>query len=249
MNERSNKRKIWIIGVIALVLYIHPLSRGAVQCGGLPIFASNFAAGWSYETPQDTGAYMTTVLFPVFVSDVYCSEDEAQAGGYHASKGSENTVSKAVPQKISFPLYLPNGYEKKYPEVSLSYRDDVFLAVLNNNEVNHRILLAVQRPKRHDPPKICGPVTTPKPGTVDNTDYSCNLYAVTPKGHDIYFRTDSTERIYYVLHEGQLVTAKISGTVAESKEFMIGFFDSLRPITTEETSKIKIKNDFVTSPK
>lgn len=51
-----------------------------VKCGGIPIVASSFAAGYDYQRPGDPGYGITP-----FTNRYFCSEGEAHTAGYHPS--------------------------------------------------------------------------------------------------------------------------------------------------------------------
>ena len=91
LREKIRTHKIvWIVGTL-LTLYIVSLFLPfvsaytryhlyVVKCGGLPIEASSFAAGYSYTIPGSRGYRVD-----IFSNHYFCTEQEAQAAGYHKS--------------------------------------------------------------------------------------------------------------------------------------------------------------------
>lgn len=95
MNKKSktflnnkNKKKWLIVSAVLIALYfvslfvplIAPFTRYPlyiVKCGGLPIVASNFAAGNTYRVPGDEGYGVK-----VFDNHMFCTESEAKSAGF-----------------------------------------------------------------------------------------------------------------------------------------------------------------------
>lgn len=75
-----------IVAIYVILLFIPGIAPYAqyplylVKCGGMPIAASNFAAGYDYQRPGDAGYEITP-----FTNRYFCTEGEAQAAGYHPS--------------------------------------------------------------------------------------------------------------------------------------------------------------------
>ncbi len=75
---------LYIIAVYTLSLfvpYISPFTRYPLyiaRCGGLPIVASNFAAGYDYQLPSDSNYQVNP-----FTNAYFCTERDAKAANYH----------------------------------------------------------------------------------------------------------------------------------------------------------------------
>lgn len=93
-NKTSTKKQTWskkkitgvvagsLIGLYVLSLFIPYFAAYSwypiyfVKCGGQPVLASDFAAGYTYDAPGDR-------YYSVFATDhFFCSTQEAEAAGY-----------------------------------------------------------------------------------------------------------------------------------------------------------------------
>lgn len=85
-KHRWLKRTVIIVVIVYIASLFTPFLSGYTQfplylikCWGLPVEATRFAAGYTYELPSDKG-YNRGLMF---VTDYFCSEKNAQTAGFH----------------------------------------------------------------------------------------------------------------------------------------------------------------------
>lgn len=240
--------------VVLLILILHPLPRNIIRCGGLPVFASDFAASYSYVTPKSGFVYLQTSLLPIF-DRTYCSEAEAKKAGY--SPGGMETKTTSSEPSIDFTWYLPGDVEKTYPYYWLTYTEGEFHAILTDQPIEGKDAKApkwrldeyIVKPTDYNPPSHCGSFAPIRNSSPNPERERCVLVTKTPGGHEVYQGTD-WEDTYYTIHDGLLVYLTFKDDFKGSRvPTVTKMVDGLRPLAETERKNVEVRKNFNEEPK